>query len=160
MTADFIIADYANKQQARAVVDLLDNYANDPMGGGEPLDAKVRESLAGKLANFPGAFSVLGTLDSEYVALANCFTGFSTFAAKPLINIHDLAVVASARGQGLSQKLLAFVEAEANKRGCCKVTLEVLAGNSAARSAYEKFGFEPYSLDDETGDALMMQKKL
>ena len=44
MIADCIIADYANKQQAQTVADLHGNYANDPKGGGEPLDAKERES--------------------------------------------------------------------------------------------------------------------
>jgi len=142
------------------LVELLNGYANDPMGGGEPLPEKVRTSLVSQLANFPGAFSVLCQVGSDYVALANCLTGFSTFAAMPLINIHDLAVCTSARGQGLSQGLLAYVESEAQRRGCCKVTLEVLEGNTVAISAYRKFGFMPYSLDAKTGDALLMQKKL
>jgi len=135
-------------------------YANDPMGGGEPLPEQVKRTLVERLANVPGAFTVLCQIDSQYVALANCLTGFSTFAAMPLINIHDIAVSASSRGQGLSQGMLAFVEAEAHRRGCCKVTLEVLEGNRVAMSAYKKFGFMPYSLDAQTGDAIMMQKKL
>jgi len=40
------------------------------------------------------------------------------------------------------------------------VTLEVLSGNTAAKNAYEKFGFEAYTLDDKTGGALFMHKKL
>jgi len=160
MIPTYQIADYKNPAHAKALVDLLDNYASDPMGGGEPLPAGVKASLVESLANFPGAFTVLCELGSEYVGLANCLTGFSTFACKPLINIHDLAVHASARGKGLSQGLLAFVEAEAIQRGCCKVTLEVLEGNSVARAAYRKFGFIPYSLDDDTGEALLMHKKV
>lgn len=160
MTPSFLIADYNNPEHAKLIIELLDGYANDPMGGGEPLPAAVKESLVAKLADFPGAFSVLCKLGDEYVGLANCLTGFSTFAAMPLINIHDLAVIASARGQGLSQGLLEFVETEAQRRGCCKVTLEVLEGNRVAISAYKKFGFMPYSLDAETGDALLMQKKI
>jgi len=160
MTPNFFIADYNNAEHAKSVVELLNGYANDPMGGGEPLPAQVQGSLVGRLANFPGAFSVLCKLESEYVALANCLTGFSTFAAMPLINIHDLVVSASARGQGLSQGLLAYVESEAQQRGCCKVTLEVLEGNRVAIAAYRKFGFLPYSLDDKTGVALFMQKKV
>lgn len=154
------IADYSNPEQAGAVVELLNAYACDPMGGGEPLPAVVKATLVDSLANFPGAFTVLCQIGDKYVALANCLTGFSTFAGKPLINIHDLTVSSSARGQGLSQGLLAFVEAEAKLRGCCKVTLEVLEGNSIARAAYKKFGFTPYSLDADTGDAQLMQKKV
>ena len=160
MAANYFIADYAKPEHAQAVVNLLDAYANDPMGGGEPLAAEVKHSLVESLANFPGAFSVLCQMDNEFVGLANCFTGFSTFACKPLINIHDLAVVPSARGKGLSQGLLAFVDSEAKSRGCCKVTLEVLEGNTIAVSAYKKFGYEPYALDESAGNGLLMQKKL
>ena len=32
------LADYGYEPDARAVVTLLDAYARDPMGGGEPLD--------------------------------------------------------------------------------------------------------------------------
>ena len=160
MTPTYCIADYANPEHTSALVELLDGYANDPMGGGEPLKPQVKASLVAALAQVPGAFTVLCQIEQEYVALANCFMGFSTFACKPLVNIHDLAVNASARGKGISQGLLAFVDTEAQKRDCCKVTLEVLEGNSIARAAYKKFGFTPYSLDAKTGDALLMQKKL
>ena len=160
MTPSYIIADYSNPEHAAALVELLDGYANDPMGGGEPLDAGVKTSVVEALAQVPGAFTVLCKLDSDYVALANCFMGFSTFACKPLINIHDLAVNTKARGKGISQGLLEVVEAQAVNRGCCKVTLEVLEGNAIALGAYKKFGFLPYALDDETGDALLLQKKL
>jgi len=39
-----------------------------------------------------------------------CFRGFSTFAAAPLINVHDLAVVPGFRGQGIGRRLLEAVE--------------------------------------------------
>jgi len=94
------------------------------------------------------------------VGLANCFQGFSTFACRPLINIHDLMVLPEARRKGASQSLLAFVEQEAIQRRCCKVTLEVLDGNSGARSAYEKYGFNDYALGDDHGSARLMQKVL
>ena len=32
-----LLADYNNTAHAEAVVTLLDAYANDPLGGGEPL---------------------------------------------------------------------------------------------------------------------------
>jgi ribosomal protein S18 acetylase RimI-like enzyme len=160
MAITFIKADYGNEEQAKAVVDLLDSYARDPMGGGEPLTSFTKDNLIEALSRTPGAFSVLGKLNDEYVALANCFAAFSTFACQPIINIHDLVVSSAARGQGVSQGLLGFVEAEARNTRCCKVTLEVLEGNTVARNAYEKFGFAPYQLDDQYGNALLFQKKL
>lgn len=160
MSIYFVIADYEKPDHARAVVSLLDAYASDPMGGGEPLSEFTRDNLVAALAATPGAFSVLGFRGDTPVALANCFHALSTFACKPLINIHDLMVAADCRGQGLSQQLLAFIEAEARNGRCCKITLEVLEGNRSAQKAYEKFGFAPYTLGKDTGRALFMQKSL
>ena len=91
---------------------------------------------------------------------SNCFEGFSTFAAKPLVNIHDLAVSQNFRGMGISQLLLNKVEEVAREKGCCKVTLEVLSGNQTAINSYQKFGFRQYELDPEKGQAQFWEKKL
>lgn len=160
MSVVFYIADYASPEDARTVVELLDIYARDSMGGGEPLSDFTRDNLAEALSDIPGAFSVIGTLDGKPVALANCFQSFSTFACRPLINIHDLMVTNEVRGQGVSQGLLAYIEAHARQSRCCKVTLEVLEGNTAARASYAKFGFKPFMMDDATGAALFLEKKL
>jgi ribosomal protein S18 acetylase RimI-like enzyme len=61
---------------------------------------------------------------------------------------------------GISQKMLAKVEEIARQRGCCKITLEVLEGNEAAKGAYRKLGFADYQLDPEMGRALFWQKAL
>ena len=159
-TVKFSKLDYANAEDARILIEMLDAYACDPMGGGEPLSQYSRENLPAAMAATPGAFTIVAYLEGSPVALANCFTALSTFAAKPLVNIHDLAVIESGRGKGIATALLDAVEKEALERGCCKVTLEVLSGNTPAKRAYEKFGFEAYTLDDATGGALFMQKKL
>ncbi len=160
MKTQFIVADYHNPEHAETLVRLLDEYAQDPMGGSEPLPEFAKKNLAKELANVPGAFSVFGFQEDRAIALANCLPSFSTFACKPLVNIHDLMVSDSVRGQGISQQLLAAIEVEALKRGSCKITLEVLQGNSGARSAYTKFGFKAYTLDDTSGHALFMQKSI
>ena len=159
-TVEFSKLDFTNAQDGHTLIEMLDAYACDPMGGGEPLSQYARENLVSAMAATPGAFTIVGYLDGVPVALANCFTTLSTFAAKPLVNIHDLTVSASVRGKGIATALLDAVEREALKRGCCKVTLEVLSGNTPAKRAYEKFGFEAYTLDEETGGALFLQKKL
>lgn len=156
----FFIADYDDADQARDLVLLLDGYARDPMGGGEPLSDFAKDNLVAALKETPGAFSVMGYQGDRPVALANCFKSLSTFSCRPLINIHDFVVSLEARGQGLSQQLLGFVEREARSSRCCKVTLEVLSGNPIAKSAYEKFGFIQYTLHPDSGGALFMQKML
>lgn len=160
MKIEIIKADYQNPNHAKDVTDLLDAYAIDPMGGGEALQNKVKENLTAELAKLPHAFSILAYVDEQPAGLANCFEAFSTFACKPLINIHDLVVLKPFRGLGLSQKMLAKVEEIAKSTGCCKVTLEVLSNNEIAKSAYQKFGFSSYELDPETGSAQFWQKSL
>ncbi|WP_342652856.1 GNAT family N-acetyltransferase [Pseudomonas sp. F3-2] len=153
-------ASYSNPVHAEAIGFLLNQYAEDAMGGGESLSLDTREQLAIELAKRPHAFSVLAFIAGEPVGLVNCFEGFSTFACRPLVNVHDVVVIAAVRGQGISQKMLAKVEEIARQRGCCKITLEVLEGNEAAKSAYRKLGFSDYQLDPQMGRALFWQKAL
>ncbi|WP_456404258.1 GNAT family N-acetyltransferase [Thiolapillus sp.] len=157
---EIIIADYQNPTHQTAVVDLLDAYARDPMGGGAGLDDHVKRTLVPALIAQANAFSVLAFDEETPAGLINCFQTLSTFQARPLINIHDVAVQASYRGQGISTLMLNKVEEVARQRGCCKLTLEVLEGNRIARNAYSKFGFRGYELDPELGSALFWEKKL
>ncbi len=152
--------DYQDRQQARQLLALLSDYACDPMGGGADLPAEVKSQLVPRLARVPGALSLLAYADDQPVGLLNGFPGFSTFAAAPLLNVHDLIVVRAYRGQGIAQQLLAEAEQHARNLGCCKLTLEVLAGNQPARQAYGKFGFAGYELDPAKGQALFLQKRL
>ncbi|GAB3287539.1 GNAT family N-acetyltransferase [Pseudidiomarina andamanensis] len=157
---EIVLADYSNPKHRQAVVDMLDDYARDPMGGGEALPEATRENLIDEMAKRDHVFSILAYVDDQPVGLANCVEGFSTFAAKPVMNIHDIAVIKDFRGQGISKRLLQEVETLAQFRGCCKLTLEVLQGNEPAKIAYEKFGFKPYQLDDAMGKAEFWQKYL
>ena len=152
--------DYTNEQHGRDFVALLDAYAQDPMGGGEALAPWVKQNLLAALAERPFAFSWMAYVGDKPAGLINAFEGFSTFACKPLLNIHDAIVLQEFRGLQLSQHLLAAVEQKARAMGCCKITLEVLTGNQPAQKAYEKFGFASYVLDPAAGHAIFWQKKL
>ena len=79
----------------------------------------------------------------EFVGLALCIPSFSSFRARPVLNIHDIAVAPGHRGKGIGQALLKAVEKEARRRGCCKVTLEVREDNEIAKAAYRRAGFKP-----------------
>ncbi len=160
MGIEVIRADYGDERQARDIAGLLNSYALDPMGGGEPLPEHVRQNLARELSRRPHAFSILCYVDGEAAGLVNCFEGFSTFKCQPLVNIHDVVVLSAYRGRGLSQRMMAKVEEIARQRGCCKLTLEVLEGNEAAQRAYLRFGFRGYQLDPESGTALFWEKPL
>lgn len=152
--------DFADPADAAGLVLVLDAYARDPMGGGAPLSDDVRERLCPAMAEVPGAFALLARLDGEPVGLATCFVGFSTFAARPLVNIHDVSVVPEHRGKGVARALFARIEDEARARGACKVTLEVLSGNHRAKELYASLGYGDFQLDPEAGNALFWQKRL
>ena len=156
--------DLADPEAARACVDLLDHYARDPMGGGTPLRDEVKAALAARLSRVPhfhGALAWLGAgREAEAVGLIHCFEGFSTFAARPLLNVHDIVVRDGRRGLGIGQALLAWAERRARELGCCKLTLEVLANNRVALAAYERAGFRPYVLDPSAGLAMFLQRRL
>ncbi len=153
---------YQDPTDRAALCAMLKAYAQDPMGGGEVLAEKNLARLCDDLAARPFAFNFLAwqsnSSGQEAVGLANCFEGYSTFKAQPLINIHDIAVHPSARGRGVGQALLQAVEAEAKARSACKITLEVLSGNTVAIKSYDRFGFTAYQLDPTIGQAVFLQK--
>lgn len=151
---------YRDPGQAEQLVYLLNQYALDPMGGGEPLSEDVQAQLAKRLAERSDTFSFIAYVDGVPAGLVNCVENFSTFAARPIMNIHDIAVLPANRGQGLSTALLQAVEQLARARNCCKLTLEVLEGNTIAKASYQKFGFAGYELDPAMGQAVFWQKKL
>lgn len=155
-----ILAQLDHPTHAAAAVFLLNEYALDPMGGGEPLSDFVKANLTEALRTRAGAHVILAFVDDEPAGLINSFEGFSTFACKPLLNIHDVVVLPKFRGRGLSKKLMAKTQELAESLGCCKMTLEVLEGNALAQAAYQSCGFEGYALNPETGRAMFWQKKL
>lgn len=157
---DIIEADLDLSEHARALVRLLDEYARDPMGGGKKLPDHVLANLADELRKRAAAHVILALVNGVPAGLLICFEGFSTFACRPLLNIHDFIVSRAYRGQGLAERMLEKAEELALKLGCCKLTLEVLEGNQAAQAAYRRFGFKGYELDPQMGRALFWEKKL
>ncbi len=157
-------ADYADAAHAAALLSLLDAYARDAMGGAEPLSEFAKTNLIAALAERPLAFSVLAFGDlgagETPVGLVNCIEGFSTFACRPLVNVHDVVVLGACRGQRVAEKMLELVEQIALERGACKLTLEVLQGNAGAIKLYERIGFASYQLDPAMGQAQFLQKWL
>jgi ribosomal protein S18 acetylase RimI-like enzyme len=136
-------ADLHNAAQAEAVVELLDMYSQNEFGSGRPLPEFVRANLIPGLQAHPGSLVFLAYDDEQPVGLAICFWGFSSFNAKPLVNIHDLAVAPRYRGRGIGQALLEAIEVAARERGGCRITLEVREDNVVAQRLYERMGIVP-----------------
>lgn len=157
---EIAIADLAQPTDASDLVRLLNIYAIDPMGGGRELSNDVKHHLAATLAQRSDVTTIFAKVDGAAVGMLICFEGFSTFSCQPLLNIHDAIVVPAYRGRGILKLMLSKAEEIARAQGCCKLTLEVLAGNQPARAGYTKFGFEGYQLDPQMGDALFLHKRL
>lgn len=160
MNSEIIEANLGKPDHAADLVRLLNEYAQHPMGGGEALPQYVQDNLAQELHQRDQTHIILAKVDGVAAGLLICMEGFSTFACRPLLNIHDIVVSKTYRGQGLSKKMLAKAEEIAVQLGCCKITLEVLEGNKIAQAAYRSVGFTDYQLDPEHGRALFWQKKL
>jgi ribosomal protein S18 acetylase RimI-like enzyme len=152
--------DLADAAHCGCLLGLLEHYALDPMGAGKPLSTYAREQLVAQLRRMPSYRGALAWHGDEAVGLINCFTGLSTFAARPLLNIHDIVVRSDRRGQGVGRALLGWAQELAIELDCCKLTLEVLSNNRPAMALYEKVGFAPYTLQPAAGQALLLQKLL
>lgn len=157
---EVVPARYDFPPHAAAIVALMDIYSRDPAGGGQALCGFARDNLVAQLAARPFIFSVLALDDEAPVGLINAIEGFSTFACRPLVNVHDVVVAPDYRGRGIAGQMFGRVEALARQRGACKLTLEVLQGNASARTLYQRLGFIAYQLDPAMGCAQFLHKNL
>lgn len=144
MNLRIVEADLANPIHGEALVEIIDGFARDPGGQGEALSAHARENLVKGLADHPSATVLLALLDGRPIGAAVCVWGFSTFAGKPTVNVHDLAVLPAHQGRGAGRTLLGEIERRARERGCAKITLDVHDSNTGAKRLYRSFGFGPW----------------
>ncbi len=157
---EIVEADLSDPVDARDLVEMIDTYARDPMGAGEPLSERVRAEMVPGLRDHPSCFVLLAREDGRAIGAAVCFIGFSSFVARPLVNVHDLSVVKERRGQGVGRRLLASVEQRARQLQCCRLTLEVMEENAPARGLYETFGFDDPDLGAGTEPVRFLSKRL
>ncbi len=153
-------ADLGRARDANEVLALTAAFALDPMGNGGPLAPEVLGRLIDGLRSHPTTLIFLAHVGENAVGIATCFRGFSTFSARPLVNISDLAVLPEWRGMGIGKRILAAVEDRARELGCCKVTLEVQENNQRARTVYQRAGFTRAVYGETAGGVLYYWKNL
>lgn len=153
MSVAIVEANLAEPVHQEAIRELLNAYASDPMGRGKPLSEIVQRDMIEGLKTHPTTLVLLAFEGERATGVAVCFRGFSTFAAKPLLNIHDLAVLPESRGRGIGRKLLEATHRRAAELGCCKVTLEVREDNHRAQGLYRSLG---YGKRDGAGEVGML----
>ena len=157
---EIIRADLENPAHCEGFLSVLASYAEDPMGASRPLPGAVHERVVSGLRAHPTTELLLAVEDERTVGIAVCFVGFSTFRARPLLNVHDLAVLPKFRGQGIGRRLLAAAEERACALDCCKLTLEVLEHNERARGLYASFGFGDFAPGAAETRTLFLEKML
>ncbi len=136
-------ADLSDSADAESLAEIIDSYARGPGGQNAPLPPEARARLAKGVREHPTTFALLAFDGARAVGAAVCFVGFSTFAGKPFVNLHDLAVLPSHQSRGVGGRLLDEVTRRARALGACKVTLEVVDSNHGAQRLYQRHGFGP-----------------
>jgi len=160
MPFTIINADLSRPEHQAATLHLLNAYAMDPMGDGRPLSETARSDVIQGLRDHPTTLVFLAYRAAEPVGLAICFRGFSTFAARPLVNISDYFVIPAHRGSGIGRRLLEAIEQCARRLGCCRLTLEVQENNQHAQKVYAAAGFAQAVHVPAAGGALFLSKPL
>jgi [ribosomal protein S18]-alanine N-acetyltransferase len=123
-------------------------------------EAWSRAMLAGELAQQPQSRHYLvADVGGEVAGYAGLL------AAGTQGDVLTLAVAAGRWGQGTGSALLAALLAEASRRGCLEVFLEVRADNARAQLLYRRYGFTQIGVrrgyyQPSGTDALVMRKEL
>lgn len=165
MTIHTLVANYQRRNHRVAILRLLSEYAADPAINGSGLALEVRQRVVDELAARANALTILAFADnpdggSVAVGLINAFETFSTFAAMPVLNLHDVMVTSRYRGRGVGRLLMEAATELARSRGCCKVTLEVYRGNEAAARLYQSCDFHDPAESRDLGETLFLNKIL
>ena len=123
-------------------------------------EAWSRQMLAGELARQPQSRHYLVAEDQGVVA------GYAgLLAAGTQGDVLTLAVAGDRWGQGTGSALLEALLAEAARRGCTEVFLEVRADNTRAQQLYLRYGFTKIGIrrgyyQPSDTDALVMRKNI
>lgn len=133
--------DLNNNTHCENLVRLLNGYMDDEMGRGKPMAPGFGEKLISGLKNYPGYLGFFVKERGEFIGIANCNSQFSTFLAKPVLNIHDFFIEKEYRMKGAGLFLMGRVIDFSMEKGYCKMTLEVREDNSKAQHLYKKTGF-------------------
>lgn len=138
---DIIPCDFDNPVHCEALVNLMNEYITDRMGGGVPYTEEQKLKLVQGLRDHPSRLVLFALAGSQFIGLTNCFINFATFSVKPYINIHDVIVLNSWRNRGVGRAMLEKVIEKAAELECSKVTLEVRDDNANAKHLYKSLGF-------------------
>jgi ribosomal protein S18 acetylase RimI-like enzyme len=158
MNATIRQADLDVAGDRESTLELLNSYSQHPMGSGADLPPDVQQRVVDGLRNHPMTRVFFATVNDQVVGIAVCFVGYSTFKAKPLLNIHDLHVRSEFGRRGIGAALIDAVVDYTRSIDGCAVTLEVRRDNPA-RTLYTQKGFQTHN-EPLPDDAMLFGKRL
>lgn len=132
---------YTDSEDLKAVASLVNAYIEEEEGAEHVLNPLRQLRLVNGLDEHPKSIVLLAKLGDAYAGLLVGFENFSTFTAKPMINIHDVFVSSDFRGRGVGRKMIEKIESIARERSCSRITLEVRHDNAVAQELYKSVGF-------------------
>lgn len=137
-----ITADLNNLVHCSYIVNLINEYRCDPMGGEIGVITEESEMrLIEELKIHPSSLIYFARVCDTIIGMAVCFSGFSTFKIKKVLNIHDLILFKEFRKKGLGTRFLNQIAEDVFDKGFCRLTLEVRTDNHIAKKVYTKSGF-------------------
>ena len=123
-------------------------------------EAWSRQMLTGELSQQPASRHYLVAADEEGIV------GYAgLLAAGAQADVLTIAVATSRWGQGIGSDLIAALLAEARRRRCTEVFLEVRADNTRAQRLYRRWGFAEIGIrrgyyQPSGADAIVMRRDL
>jgi Acetyltransferases len=134
--------DFSNPDHLTSAVELINAYILDEMGGGTPLSPIQQLRFVDGLNDHPKKIVLLASVEGKCAGMIVAFENFSTFTARPMVNIHDIIVKKEFRGNGIGRKMMEALENRANELRCSRITLEVREDNKVAQQLYKSMGFD------------------
>jgi [ribosomal protein S18]-alanine N-acetyltransferase len=123
-------------------------------------EAWSRQMLAGELTQQPATrYYLVAEQDEAIIGYAGLMTAASQ------ADVLTIAVATLRWGQGIGSELIAALLAEAARRGCTEIFLEVRADNTRAQCLYQRWGFAEIGIrrgyyQPSGTDAIVMRRAL
>jgi [ribosomal protein S18]-alanine N-acetyltransferase len=124
-------------------------------------EAWSRQMLAGELTQQPATRYYLVAQEDDGTIVA--YAGLMTAGGQA--DVLTIAVATLRWGQGIGSELIAALLAEAARRGCAEIFLEVRADNTRAQRLYQRWGFAEIGIrrgyyQPSGTDAIVMRRDL
>jgi ribosomal protein S18 acetylase RimI-like enzyme len=136
-----VLCNLKDSAHQKAFTHLMNCYRTDPMGGVAEMTDEESKKIIKDLQSHPTYLGFFVAYGDQFIGLANCFTNYSTFKAKPLLNIHDFIISPRWRGKKAAEFLLNEMAKYLKEKGFCRINLEVRNDNPRAMALYKKAGF-------------------